>query len=150
MIQLVIPPDFIFNSVRPDFILIISVVSGLVWGIRYGTGFGFVAGLFQDLFLGGMFGIFTVIKTFTGGLSGFLEGIVFKEKIIFPPIIIFAMTIIHETLVILLSEKLIFGVNYYSALKSIILPEAILNAIIGFFIYYIYYRITESGETYYE
>lgn len=150
MIQLIIPPDFIFKSVRPDFILIISVVTGLTWGVKYGTGFGFAAGLLQDLFLGGMFGIFTVIKTFTGGLSGFLEGIIFKEKIIFPPIIIFAMTIIHESLVILLSEKLIFMVDYYSALKLIILPEAILNAIIGFFIYYFYFKLTGSGGSYYE
>jgi len=143
---LITPPDLIFKGVKPDYLLIISVIIGLILGIKGGTGFAFVAGMLQDLFLGGMFGIFTVIKTLIGGLSGFMEGFVFKEKIVLPPFIIFAMTIIHETLVILLSEKLIFNINYFSVLISMILPEAVLNAFIGFFIYYIYYKFTDSGE----
>lgn len=147
--QVIYPPDFIFEGVRPDFLLVVSVVIGLIWGVRYGAGLGFVAGLLQDLFLGSMFGIYTVVKLFAGGVAGFMDGIVFKEKIFIPPVIIFIMTIIHETLIILLSESLIFNVNYLAVLKSIILPGALLNAIIGFIVYSIYYRILDPGGNYY-
>ncbi|MFP4016943.1 MAG: hypothetical protein ACLFUI_07900, partial [Halanaerobiales bacterium] len=86
---------------------------------------------------------------FAGGVAGFMDGVVFKEKILIPPVIIFLMTVIHETLIILLSENLIFNVNYFNVLKSIILPGALLNAIIGIFIYFIYYRMADPGGNYY-
>ncbi|MFW6022157.1 MAG: rod shape-determining protein MreD [Halanaerobiaceae bacterium] len=150
ILQLVIPPGFFYHRVKPDFLLIYSVIIGLVSGIKHGTLSGFTVGLLQDLFLDGMFGIFTIVKTFVGGLAGLMEGLVFKEKIIIPPFVIFFATIAHETLLIFLSEDMLFSINYLNALKFIILPEALLNALIGLIFYYIYYKINLSGGNNYE
>lgn len=150
ILQLTFPPDFIFKGVRPDFLLVVVVVIGLISGVKEGIGFGFIAGILQNIFQGGFYEVYILIKVLIGGLSGFIEKIIFKDKYIFPPLVIFFMTIIHETVVILLSEKLLFNIKYLSALTSTILPEAFLNSLLGFFVYYIYYRACYLRGNYYE
>lgn len=149
IIQLILPPDFIFSGVKPDLLLILTVIIGLYWGIYDGMGFAFLAGIVQGVFLGGGAIIYIVVKTLSGGLVGFIEKLYFKEKIIFPSIIIFVLTFLHETLVILLSETMLFNINYFRALRLIILPEAILNAIIALFIYYLYHRYWQGRRDIY-
>jgi len=150
ILQLTFPPDLIFKGVRPDFLLVVVVVIGLIRGVKEGIGFGFIAGILQNIFQGGFSGVYILVKILVGGLSGFIEKIIFKDKYIFPPLVIFFITIIQETVVILLSEKLLFNINYLSALTSIILPEAFLNSVLGFFVYYIYYRACYLRGNYYE
>lgn len=149
IIQLILPPDFIFSGVKPDLLLILTVIIGLYWGIYDGMGFAFLAGIVQGVFLGDGAIIYIVVKTLSGGLAGFIEKLYFKEKIIFPSIIIFVLTFLHETLVILLSETMLFNINYFRALRLIILPEAILNAIIALFIYYLYHRYWQGRRDIY-
>lgn len=151
IIQLIIPPaNLIFSGVKPDLLLIITVIIGLYWGIYDGMGFAFLIGLVQGVFLGTSSLIYIVVKTLSGGLAGYIERLYFKERIIFPPVIIFILTFLHETLIILLSESMLFNIDYIRALKLIILPEAILNAIVGFFIYYLYHRYWQVRGDIYE
>lgn len=149
IIQLVIPPSFAIFGVKPDLLLILVVIIALIRGRKYGSGFGFIAGSLQDLFLGGFFGVFTFIKTFIGIVVGLIEGNFFKEQYIISTLVIFVATIVNETLLILLSENLLFTVNYWIVLCNLILPEAILNGLIGLIIYPIIYRIDNSGGSYY-
>ncbi|MEJ6950453.1 rod shape-determining protein MreD [Halanaerobiaceae bacterium ANBcell28] len=144
-LQIKIPPNFIFEGIKPDFLLIIVVVISLNYGVNKGAFYGLLAGLFQDLFMTGFFGVFTIIKVFIASLTGFVEGVVFKDFIIISPIIIFLATILNESLIILLSENILFNINYFNVLKSIILPASLVNAIIGLIIYYIYYKIDVDG-----
>ncbi|MFW6035518.1 MAG: rod shape-determining protein MreD [Halothermotrichaceae bacterium] len=150
IIQLSIPPELPLFAVKPDLLLIIITVLGLLLGTKYGAGFGFIAGTFQDLFLGGILGVFTILKTFTGGLAGLMEGNVFKERYFIAPLIIFVNTVIHDIVYIFLSENLIFNISFLQVLKQRILPEAFLNALLGLIIYYIFYKIEDPGGSYYE
>ncbi|MDI3547791.1 MAG: rod shape-determining protein MreD [Halanaerobiales bacterium] len=136
-------------GVKPDLLLIIAVTAGLLRGIKFGTGIGFLAGAFQDLFLGGIFGVLTIVKMVTGGGSGLIEGNFFKENYLFPSVIIFLATFTHEFLKILLSERLLFNINIMLALKEYILPEAILNSLLGIIVYYLLYRLDDPGGSYY-
>ena len=147
--QLIIPPDFIFTGVKPDLLLILIVIIGLYWGIYDGVGFAFLAGIIQGVFLGNSGIIYVAVKTLSGGLAGFMEKYYFKEKPVFPSLLVFAFTFLHETLVILLSETMLFNINYFRALRVMILPEALLNAVIAFFIYYLYHRYWQGRRDIY-
>lgn len=141
VLQTALPPSLPVIGTRPDFLLITLLIIGLLNGRRFGVGVGLAAGLLQDLFLGGMFGIYTIAKSLIGGLAGFLDGKIYKENFILPPLIIFLATLVHELLIILLSRELLFRINFLYSLQNIILPGALVNALVGTVIYFIFYRV---------
>jgi rod shape-determining protein MreD len=134
----------------PDLLLIIVIYSGLFEGSRSGLLTGFLLGMIQDLLLGGMFGVFTITKTLLGGLAGLLKNKVYKRNFIVPPLFVFVYSLIQEYLVLLLSQDLLFKVNFLKVFKSSIFPLASYNAILGIVIYFILYYLTYNGSTYYE
>ncbi len=136
-------------GVKPDLLLVIIVVGGLLSGVKTGFFLGFLAGTLQDSFLGGMLGILTLVKLIVGCLNGFIEGHFFKENYLLPPLFVFVFTLIHETIVILFSRQLLFNINYVKILQTVIIPEAIYNAILGFILYIIFYKLEYAGERYY-
>jgi len=149
LIQTALPPSLPIIGPRPDLLLITILVTGLLKGTKCGVGTGFWAGLLQDLFLGGMFGIYTIVKSVTGGLAGLLEGKIYKENFILPPVIIFIATLIHEVLVILLSEELLFKIDFIYFFRRVILPEAVVNGLLGVVIYLLFFRIDNHGGSRY-
>ena len=149
LLQTLLPLNLPLIGRRPDFLLVTILVIALLHGSRYGSAFGLLAGLLQDLFLGGLFGVYTIVKAITGGLSGFIDGKIYKENFILPPLVVFISTIIHEFLLILLSEKLLFNLDFIYFLQKLILPAALVNAIFAFFVYLLFYRINKyGGRTY--
>ncbi|HHU93103.1 MAG TPA: rod shape-determining protein MreD [Halanaerobiaceae bacterium] len=151
ILQILLPPaKQVFAGVKPDFLLITAVIIGLYWGVYEGMTYAFLAGLFQGVFLGSSSLIYIVVKTLSGGIAGYLERLYFKERYFFPPVIIFLLTFLHDSLVILLSETMLFSLNYFQALKLIILPTAILNALISLLLYYLYHRYWQVRGDIYE
>ncbi|ACL70171.1 rod shape-determining protein MreD [Halothermothrix orenii] len=145
IIQLTIPP----RTLHFDLFLVTIIVMGLIKGSKAGAWTGFIGGNIQDLFLGGMFGTYTIVKLIMGGLSGLLEKEFFKENPVVPVATIFIASIFHGLLVILITEELLFNINLFTALRQTILPEAFFNSIAGIIIYYIVYRLERGGELYY-
>lgn len=141
ILQITLFSHFTINNVKPDILLTIVVVISLLSGSKYGILAGFFAGTLQDLYLGGVLGIYTIIKMSLGGLTGFVEGHFFKENYLLAPAAVFTVTFIHHMLVILLSEKMIFNINLWQALRTIVIPEALYNAVLGLIIYYILYKL---------
>lgn len=131
----------IFPSLNlvPDFILIFVILNAIVTGSRNAMIYGFTGGILQDAFLGSFIGIFTPVKTAVAFLAGLLSKRFFPENLLIPPIGVFAATIIHEFLYLMLKESYLFNTNYLDLLKDIILPLAALNALIAFFAYLAYY-----------
>ncbi len=150
ILQLTVFSYYPICGVKPDLFLILVINIALLTGPKMGLGFGFCLGMFQDLFLGGMFGVYTIINSVLGGLIGFSEGRFYKKSILIPPLTIFVFTLIHEFLIVLLSEELIFTVDYLKMFKSIILPTAIYNSVLGLILYFIIYIILINRGKIYE
>lgn len=131
----------IFPSLNliPDFILIFIILNAIVTGSRNAMVYAFTGGILQDAFLGSFIGIFTPVKTAVAFLAGLLSKRFFPENLLIPPIGVFAATIIHEFLYLMLKESYLFNTNYLDLFKDIILPLAALNALIAFFAYLAYY-----------
>mgnify|MGYP006300515939 CR=1 FL=1 len=134
----------------PDFLLIIVVFAALLSGVKTGFFLGLIIGLIQDLYLGGIFGIYTISKAVVGVIAGLMEGKVYKKNILIPPIIIFIISIIHELLLIPLSERLLFKMNIWYIFKNYIINFSLHNSLLAFVLYIIIYFIYFNRRSYYE
>ncbi len=150
ILQLTVFSFYPIAGVKPDLLLVLVINTALLAGPRIALATGFCLGMLQDLFLGGMFAVYTIVNTVLGGFIGFAEGHFYKKNVLIPPLVVFISTLIHEFLTILLSKELIFNVNYLHVLKSLILPTAIYNAILGLILYIILYRIFINRGKFYE
>ena len=148
VLQIILPPSLLFFG-KPDLLLILTVITGLLWGTKAGAGLGLAAGLMQDLFMGGIPGIYTLTKLINGVLAGLIEGNIFKERVLLPALLVFISTFIHELLVIILSENLIFNVNILLAIRDLILPLAVVNGFVGIIIYYLFIKLDRPEGSYY-
>lgn len=137
--QLSISITFPSLKLIPDFILIFVVIKAVVLGSKDAMIYGAIGGLMQDSFLTSFVGFFTPIKTAVAFLAGLLSGRFFPENLLVPPLGVFAATIVHELLYLLLKESYLFTANYLDLLLEIILPLAALNALITFFVYLSYF-----------
>lgn len=132
----IIFPDLKFV---PDFILIFIVLKAIIVGPRQAMIYGLIGGLMQDCFLDSFIGIFTPTKTFVAFLAGFLSGRFFPENLLIPPLGVFIATIIQEMIYLFLKESYLFSANYLILVKELILPLALINSVIAFLVYSIYF-----------
>ena len=126
-----------FLNFTPDFLLIIVILIAFSSGTRAGFFSGLILGLIQDLFLGSFFGVYTISKAFLGIIAGVIEGKVYKQNILIPPITVFFISVLQEILFIPLMENLLFSINFWTLLRNYIIKFAILNSIITFILYII-------------
>ena len=137
-------------DIVPDFLLLVVVFSALFSGTKTGILMGLILGFIQDIYLGGFFGLYTIIKAIAGGLTGIMEGKIYKKNILIPPMIVFILSLLQEHFIIPLSQKLLFKINYLEVLKGNIFPFSLYNLIAAFLIYLIIYFSHLSRSKYYE
>lgn len=136
-------------GIEPDLILVLIVTLSILDGPKTGLLLGIIGGMLQDIFLGDFISINTIIKAPLGFLSGFMEGQFFKGNYLLAPAITFLASIVYYFMTIVLSEELMFRVNYWLTFKEIILPSAVYNAVLALIFYFIFYRLFYDGERYY-
>ena len=131
----------LFSGVHPDFLLIISTVTAVNYGRTAGGILGFITGLLQDWFSGGLFGIHAITKTITAYLAGFLKKNIYQYHFLTPPLITFLATLVNQGLIVIFTKVLVEIVVLKEVTKEIIIPLAIWNSIISLFIYPIIYKV---------
>ena len=127
-------------GVIPDLLMILVICGAILKGSKFGAKLGLVVGLLHDLTIGG-FGTMIIIKVFIGYLVGTLERKVFKKQLVVPILVVFVMTFFHEFIFLLLTEHLIFSIPPLWAVKTKILPLAIINVIFTIPIYISLYLV---------
>lgn len=136
-------------GIKPDLLLVLIVVTAILEGPKTGLLIGIIGGLLQDIFLGNFISINTIIKGPLAFISGFLEGHFYKGNYLLAPITTFFTSIVYYLLAIILSEELIFSINYWATIRSVLLPSALYNGVLAFVIYIIFYKTFYDGEKYY-
>jgi len=115
-------------GVFADLPLLLVLSWGLLRGSREGAVWGFVAGLFTDLFSGGPFGAATLSLMAAGALSGLGQHIVFRHYLLIPSLIALLGTVVYDLLFLLVLAITGQTVMWLETLVRIILPSAALNA----------------------
>ena len=133
-------------GIKPDLLLVVVIINGLLTGVETGAKFGAGAGLFQDIFLVGLWGKNTILKLLLGSIMGSIEGKIFKKNYFLPFVLIFSSTVIIESVLLSVTADGIRSINYLQKLQDIILPVAFYNGIIGFLLYPLFYKLLKIGD----
>jgi rod shape-determining protein MreD len=130
LLQTTIMPHLVIWGVFPDLPLLFVVCWGLLNGSREGMIWGFVAGIAVDLFSGAPFGAATLSLITAGFVSGLGEATVFRTHIALPLISAFLTTIVYGLCFLLIVQIAGDTVAWLDSLIRIILPSALLNAVL--------------------
>ncbi|MFW6007354.1 MAG: rod shape-determining protein MreD [Halanaerobiales bacterium] len=147
LLQITVFSFYPMTEVKPDLLLVVVVISSLLYGSEVGMKTGFGAGLLQDIFLGRIFGEYTIIKIVIGEITGIIEKKVYKGNLIIPPLIIFITTIIQEFIIILFIQKTVINIHYLNIMIKFIFPVALYNSIIGLFLYPVFLKIFKNKDS---
>ncbi len=133
-------------SFGPDLLLVIAFSAGFLLGRRQGLVVGFTAGFLQDILLGGGLGLYAVSRMLTGGGASLLQGKVYQENFPLVTLLLFFFTMLHELLIFLLSEQVIFRIHPLVALLQNFLPTAVYTMLVGILFYLLIYYFLAGGE----
>jgi rod shape-determining protein MreD len=145
LLQLTVAPEISIGSVRPDVLLVATVCWALFEGPASGALFGFCAGLLEGIFSTAVLGVSAFAKTIIGYFSGELRQRVVSKSVIWPIIIVFAASILHE--LIKFGAWAIVGLEDRPPFSfGIIIGLALYNAAITLLVYPIIGRFTAREE----
>ncbi len=130
ILQTTLVPHVAIWGVFADLPLLVVVSWGLLRGPREGILWGFVAGLAVDLFSGAPFGAATLALIAVGLLAGLGAATVFRAHVTLPLLAMFLATIVYDLFFLLVVRISGYPVAWLESLYRIILPSAVLNAVL--------------------
>ncbi len=146
LLQVAIIPEQWFGDVTPNFLLVAVTLLAIYRGKTTGGIIGFVAGLLQDWFSGGLFGIHALSKTIIGYLFGFLRTNIYHKNILVAPLAVLMATVINQFLVFGITGYLLSDLSIEMLAKNFILPllmyNSFLSLVINPFVQWMDYYLT--------
>ena len=128
-------PFIPFLSAAPNLVLILTFSYGFIYGPRAGLIYGFMAGLFMDLFYSGAFGFFSLFFMWIGFMNGRLSRY-YYENYITLPLFLCALNELLYNLYVYVFRFLIRGkTDLLFYLWDIVVPEIIITLLFTLFIY---------------
>lgn len=141
LLQTTVFAYFKISMVMPNLILLITSISGFMYGRRMGMFIGLCAGLLTDLLYGEVIGISILIFTSIGYLNGSVNKLYLKDDYVIP----FASMVISD---------LLYGILFYLChfllrgrlhilfyLRSVMIPEMIYTFLVGIPLYFVIKRL---------
>jgi rod shape-determining protein MreD len=120
-----------FHGTKPDLGLIVVYMIGLSVGVVDGILMGLLIGLLMDLFSGGMLGVNLLAKAFVGGGAGLLGRTVLHVRVLFPVVMLFAVSLAAGLMSYLFLQVLEGRIIFREAFWGIILPQSLYDTVLG-------------------
>lgn len=128
-------------GVTPNLIVILIVSISLLEGRIHGATVGFFAGLCLDAVIGLSLGFQALIGMLLGLLLGNINKRFFKENIFVMAICTFISSILYESSIAFSSYIYGVEVDFLPKFQNVILPEAIINSVIGILLFLLIVKI---------
>lgn len=126
---------FRIANVLPNMILVVTAISGLMYGRKMGIFSGVVSGLLLDLLYGSVVGISVLIYMFIGYGNGCANKIYFKEDYLIPMASIAVSDLLYSIAYYVCNFLLRGRLHFLSYFRDIMMPEMIYTVLIGSIIY---------------
>ncbi len=146
VLQTTVMPHFRIMGIQPDLVLIVTITYAFIGGSTFGSATGFLGGLLQDLAVTRSLGLNALSKTLVGYLAGLLKKTIFMESIFLPVISIFIATLLNETIYVGLAYLFGYEIPARLIFSIIVLPSAIYNSVLAFFVYPVLCRLVGFRE----
>jgi rod shape-determining protein MreD len=131
------------GGVSPNLLLVITAVSGLMYGRKLGMFSGVVGGLLVDAMFNNVIGLSILIYAFIGYVNGMATKLYFKEDLSIPLVSIALSDLMYGVLYYICRFLLRGRLEFTYYLLHIIIPELVYTTIVGMVIYLIMRRIKE-------
>ncbi len=135
-LQATVVPLFSIGSWKIDLPLIIVVSWGLITVPGEAGLWGFIAGVFLDLFSGYPYGTQTIALTTIGLLMGLSQTTIFTTNVILPPAAMLLATFGYDLLILAIASTVGTPVQWSDYALWRILPSAVLNAVALLLVYF--------------
>lgn len=148
LIQSTIAESIRVYGVKPNIIIVVTVMVALLRNGTEGAIVGFLCGLMQDAVSGRVIGFYALLGLYLGLLIGKSNKRLNKENILIAIFFTFISTIVYEYVVYFFTTFLRAPLDFVYPMKNIILTEAIYNSVISIFIFIIVIKLDKRFEEY--
>ncbi|RKD33202.1 rod shape-determining protein MreD [Thermohalobacter berrensis] len=124
----------IFNII-PNTSLILIVSFALLKGEKFGAYIGLFTGLLQDILYSDAIGVFAFVYFIIGYSVGWMNQKVFKDNLFIPFIFTILATVSYHLFYGFIMYFLAVDIHGFAIIKSILIPELIINSLLSMFIY---------------
>ncbi|WP_010251445.1 rod shape-determining protein MreD [Acetivibrio cellulolyticus] len=146
LIQSTLGSSMSVYGVKPNIILVVIVIVGLLRNNIEGAIVGFFCGLLQDSVSGMVIGFYTLLGLYLGLVIGSINKKLYRENILIAVFFTFLSTIVYEYLVYFLNTFLRRPLGFIYPMQNVILPEAIYNSVISIFVFIIVVKLHRRFE----
>ncbi len=126
---------------KPDFLLVMVVLVGILQGHQSAARKGFVIGLLEDVFVGRLIGSNALVKAIVGFLTGQVEKEIIKENVLISIFMVWVFSVIHNLLygllLVILGLGSTLGLDFLRTLFTFAFFNAFLALILFPFLYYL-------------
>jgi rod shape-determining protein MreD len=151
LIQSVVADYLAIGGVHPDFLLVLVISYGLLFGWQIGLGAGALGGLLIDLMSGRVIGLHVLSLGVVGLLTGLVEERVFKDNFLLAPTAGWLGSILSHTMALFFHWLFGWEVDLFESFRTVILPAALYDMALAWLIYgqiykyYLYLRPDPRG-----
>lgn len=146
LLQSTVLPYFLFASVGPNLLVIVTASFGFMRGKKEGMAVGLVSGLFMDVFWGTSLGFNMLLFTFIGYGNGFFKRLFYDEDIKLPIGLIGTSELLYGLITYFCLYALRGDFAFSRHLMSIILPELVYTILATLILYQIILHINKKLE----
>lgn len=141
----------IFN-IKPNLFIVFIIIAAFFRGSYEGAIIGFFAGITQDMVSGKVLGFYAILGMYLGLAVGSINKRLYRENIILNILNTFVFSFLYEFVLfvllkwcpLLIGRGSLIGINFFHALRRIILPEAVYNSLISIVVFIIFIKINNK------
>jgi rod shape-determining protein MreD len=135
------------NVPTPNLLLLVTCLFGFMRGENFGSVTGLFCGLLIDIMFGEVIGLYALIYTYIGFLSGLSRNLLHEDHIYVPMFLVFGNDLLFNAALyvfrFLLRNKLDFSFYF----EKIIFPEMVVTAFIALLVYKLFYKLNDKLYT---
>ncbi len=146
LLQSTVLPYFLFASVGPNLLVIVTASFGFMRGKKAGMAVGIVSGLFMDVFWGSSLGFNMLLFTVIGYGNGCFKRLFYDEDIKLPIGLIATSELFYGGVTYFCLYALRGDFAFSSHLLSIIFPELVYTILATLILYQIILHINKKLE----
>lgn len=136
---------YTINGAQPDLVLIFVVFFAFLNGEKKGAGYGFLCGLFEDLYLGRFIGVSAISKAITGYIIGRLQVRFFNENLLVGLLVVLIGTVLNSLFMFILGWSAFSVFNLDTSIISGAIYQSIYNMLLAVPVYVWYYNSFKRG-----
>jgi rod shape-determining protein MreD len=140
LLQSVVSSYLAIGGITPDFLLVVVVTYGLLFGWEVGLSAGVFGGLLIDLTAGRFIGLHVLSLGVVGVFAGLAEDKIFKDNMLLAPVGGFMGSVASQTIVVFCLWLFGWRVPVLGALRTTILPAALYDMFLAALLYGRIYR----------